>query len=199
METWSIAKKAGIPTCQNNNHCSTVKKKPKNSDTRKICCNYAKSWTVWFYDRVMHSKATDGMANSIDPDQTAPLGAVWSGSTLFAYTCPSKHLGSLPYLQRYFFLLYGSYSNFHLLGLLTKIKDLNPELLRKQSDQRLLCLPFFLHPSMALCMVKPQFKFLNNYSKLFGCPNYLEFYGTYNPGTVIYDKLISFLSSCSLV
>ena len=23
-------------------------------------------------------------ANSVDPDQTAPLGAVWSGSTLFA-------------------------------------------------------------------------------------------------------------------
>ena len=22
--------------------------------------------------------------NSVDPDQTAPLGAVWSGSTLFA-------------------------------------------------------------------------------------------------------------------
>ena len=24
------------------------------------------------------------MANSVDPDQTAPLGAVWSGSTLVA-------------------------------------------------------------------------------------------------------------------
>ena len=24
------------------------------------------------------------VANSVDPDQTAPLGAVWSGSTLFA-------------------------------------------------------------------------------------------------------------------
>ena len=24
------------------------------------------------------------MANSVDPDQTAPLEAVWSGSTLFA-------------------------------------------------------------------------------------------------------------------
>ena len=24
------------------------------------------------------------MANSLDPDQTAPIGAVWSGSTLFA-------------------------------------------------------------------------------------------------------------------
>ena len=25
------------------------------------------------------------MANSVDPDQTAPSGAVWSGSALFAY------------------------------------------------------------------------------------------------------------------
>ena len=25
------------------------------------------------------------MANSLDPDQTAPSGAVWSGSALFAY------------------------------------------------------------------------------------------------------------------
>ena len=24
-------------------------------------------------------------ANSVDPDHTAPLGAVWSGSVLFAY------------------------------------------------------------------------------------------------------------------
>ena len=28
-------------------------------------------------------------ANSIDPDQTAPRGAVWSGSTLFAILCTS--------------------------------------------------------------------------------------------------------------
>ena len=25
-----------------------------------------------------------GIANSVDPDQTAPSGALWSGSTLFA-------------------------------------------------------------------------------------------------------------------
>ena len=33
--------------------------------------------------RVMSPKGADGMANSVDPDQTAPRG-VWSGSTLFA-------------------------------------------------------------------------------------------------------------------
>ena len=42
------------------------------------------------------------MANSVDPDQTAPEGAVWSGSTLFAYVILSdalvfEFLGHLPY------------------------------------------------------------------------------------------------------
>ena len=32
----------------------------------------------------MRPKGADVMANSVDPDQTAP-GAVWSGSTLFAH------------------------------------------------------------------------------------------------------------------
>ena len=41
------------------------------------------------------------MANSVDPDQTAPSGAVWSGSALFAYAILSdtlvyKILGPLP-------------------------------------------------------------------------------------------------------
>ena len=43
------------------------------------------------------------MANSVDPDQTAPEGAVWSGSTLFAYVILSdalvfEFLGHLPYI-----------------------------------------------------------------------------------------------------
>ena len=32
----------------------------------------------------MSPNDADGMANSVDPDQTAPLGAIWSGSALFA-------------------------------------------------------------------------------------------------------------------
>ena len=41
------------------------------------------------------------MANSEDPDQTAPSGAVWSGSALFAYgilseTLVFEILGHLP-------------------------------------------------------------------------------------------------------
>ena len=30
-------------------------------------------------------KKLSGMANSVDPDQIIPSGAVWSGSALFAY------------------------------------------------------------------------------------------------------------------
>ena len=43
------------------------------------------------------------MANSVDPDQTAALGAVWSlggvwsGSTLFAQAYLPKNLGSFRY------------------------------------------------------------------------------------------------------
>ena len=35
---------------------------------------------LWFYHRVMHPKDVNGIANSVDPHQTAP------GSTLFAQT-----------------------------------------------------------------------------------------------------------------
>ena len=41
----------------------------------------------------MHSKDAEGIANSADPDQTAPLEAVWSGSALFAQTYLSENLG----------------------------------------------------------------------------------------------------------
>ena len=37
-------------------------------------------------------KIPGGMANSVDPDQTAPSGAVWSGTTLFAYAILSDTL-----------------------------------------------------------------------------------------------------------
>ena len=39
----------------------------------------------------------DAMANSVDPDQTAPLGAVWSGSAPFAQAYLSENLGPLLY------------------------------------------------------------------------------------------------------
>ena len=39
----------------------------------------------------MSPKDADRIANSADPDQTAPLGAVWSGSALFAQTYLPKN------------------------------------------------------------------------------------------------------------
>ena len=38
----------------------------------------------------MPPKDAEGIANSVDPDQTAPEG---SGSALFAQACPSENLG----------------------------------------------------------------------------------------------------------
>ena len=48
--------------------------------SRLICCDYPKSWTVWFYESAMCPKDADGMANSVTPYQTR---AVWTGSALF--------------------------------------------------------------------------------------------------------------------
>ena len=58
------------PACPKNSH-----KFPKYSDTQKICCNHSKIWTMWLYHRVMSPNDADGMENSVDPDQTAPL--IW--------------------------------------------------------------------------------------------------------------------------
>ena len=93
---------------------SKYRKFPKYSDTQQICCNHSKIWTMWLYHRVMSPNDADGMANSVDPDQTAP---VWSGSALFALTCLSENLGKLRYTDNIFwtcikatlFLGWGSY------------------------------------------------------------------------------------------
>ena len=44
--------------------------------------------------KVFCQKHAIGIANSEDPDQTAPLGAVCSGSALFAQTNLSENLGT---------------------------------------------------------------------------------------------------------
>ena len=72
---------------------------PKYSDTQKICCDHPKSWTRWHFVRVMYPKDAEGIANSVDPDQTTPLGAVRSRSALFAQTCLSENLGKLRYVH----------------------------------------------------------------------------------------------------
>ena len=38
-------------------------------------CNYP-FLTMMFCHRIIHPKDADGMASSVDPDQTTPLGAV---------------------------------------------------------------------------------------------------------------------------
>ena len=50
---------------------------------------------MWLYYRVVSPNDADGMANSVVADQTAPLGAVWPGSALFAQAYLSGNLGSL--------------------------------------------------------------------------------------------------------
>ena len=54
----------------------------------------------------MCPKNAEGIANSVDPDQNASLGAVWSGSALFAQVYLSENLGSLRYwVKQFFFIL----------------------------------------------------------------------------------------------
>ena len=55
------------------------RKVPKISDYRKVCCHLPKIQTKRPNLRVLHIlklKDANGIANSEDPDQTAPLGAV---------------------------------------------------------------------------------------------------------------------------
>ena len=46
----------------------------------------------------MHPKDADGMANSVDPDQTASEEAVWSWSALFAETYLSQYIEFVRYV-----------------------------------------------------------------------------------------------------
>ena len=45
----------------------------------------------------MYPKDADGMANSVDPDQTASSEAVWSWSVLFAETYLSQYIEFVRY------------------------------------------------------------------------------------------------------
>ena len=50
-------------------------KVPKFSDARKLCCNLSKIQTKSPILRVFSQEDANGIANSEDPDQTAPLTA----------------------------------------------------------------------------------------------------------------------------
>ena len=73
---------------------------------------------MWLYHRVMSLNDADGMANSVDPDQTAPLGAVWSGSALFAQAYLSENLGLLRYIQFFFLCMHIMTCNFSVFQLI---------------------------------------------------------------------------------
>ena len=53
-----------------------LRKVPKFSDARKLCCNLPKIQEKRPNIRVFRQKDANGIANSEAPDQTAPLGAV---------------------------------------------------------------------------------------------------------------------------
>ena len=58
----------------------------------------------------MHPKGADGMANSVDPDQTASSEAVWSWSALFAETYLSQFIEFLRYDAFFWYVLLNLFS-----------------------------------------------------------------------------------------
>ena len=52
------------------------RKVPKFTDAKKLCCNLSKIQEKRSNLWVFRQKAANRIANSEDPDQTAPLGAV---------------------------------------------------------------------------------------------------------------------------
>ena len=81
-------------------------KVPKFSDARNLCCNLPKIQTKRPNLRDFPQRDANGIVNSEDPDQTAPLGAaplgaVGSWSALFSQTYLSENLGSLRYIISY--------------------------------------------------------------------------------------------------
>ena len=56
--------------------CNIYSKVPEFSEARKLCCNLPKIQTKRLNLRVFSPKHANGIANSEDPDQTAPQGAV---------------------------------------------------------------------------------------------------------------------------
>ena len=53
---------------------------------------------VGFYSAILRSKDADRITNRVDTDQTAPWGAVWSGSALFAQTYMSQYFKLVRYI-----------------------------------------------------------------------------------------------------
>ena len=82
---------------------SYYRKNSKIWDTSNNCHNCPKNRKVWCNIALMHPKDADGMANNVDPDQTASSEAVWSWSALFAETYLSQCIEFVRYTLFYFF------------------------------------------------------------------------------------------------
>ena len=52
------------------------RKVPKFSDAKLFCCNFSKVQIKRSFYRKNCAQSADGITNSVDPDQTAPIGAV---------------------------------------------------------------------------------------------------------------------------
>ena len=72
---WSMIPNGPRSQCSKRVH-GDYRKVLKYSDTQQICRNHSKIWTKWLYHRVMSPNDADGMANSADPDQTAPRSSL---------------------------------------------------------------------------------------------------------------------------
>ena len=77
---------------QNFSLAKHYRKNSKIWDTSINCHNRPKNRKIWCNIALMHPKDADGMANSVDPDQTASSEAVWSWSALFAETYLSQYI-----------------------------------------------------------------------------------------------------------
>ena len=78
---------------------TVYRKNSKIWDTSNNCHNCPKNRKVWSNIALMHPKDADGMANSVDPDQTASSEAVWSWSALFAETYLSQYIEFVRYIR----------------------------------------------------------------------------------------------------
>ena len=68
------------------------RKNSKNWDTWNYYRDCPTNGIAGFYSAILRSKDADRITNRVDTDQTAPWGAVWSGSALFAQTYLSQYL-----------------------------------------------------------------------------------------------------------
>ena len=73
------------------------RKNSKNWDTLNYHHDCPANGIVGFYSAILRSKDADRITNRVDTDQTAPWGAVWSGSALFAQTYLSQYFKLLRY------------------------------------------------------------------------------------------------------